>query len=102
MKKLFLAGVSLALLLSSLCRAEDLTQNAVYKSKCAVCHGANAEGKPALKAPALKPAAAKNEAALTKAIEDGGSAAPAKMPPFKDKLTPDQIKSLVAGIKDLK
>ena len=27
---------------------------ALYKSKCSVCHGANGEGKPALKAPALK------------------------------------------------
>jgi cytochrome c len=27
---------------------------ALYKSKCAGCHGANGEGKPAIKAPALK------------------------------------------------
>ena len=27
---------------------------ALYKSKCAGCHGANGEGKPALKAPAVK------------------------------------------------
>jgi mono/diheme cytochrome c family protein len=27
---------------------------ALYKSKCAGCHGANGEGKPAVKAPALK------------------------------------------------
>ncbi|MBV8569266.1 MAG: cytochrome c [Acidobacteriaceae bacterium] len=27
---------------------------ALYKKKCAGCHGANGEGKPALKAPALK------------------------------------------------
>jgi cytochrome c len=26
----------------------------LYKSKCAGCHGANGEGKPAMKAPALK------------------------------------------------
>lgn len=26
----------------------------LYKTKCAVCHGANGEGKPALKAPAVK------------------------------------------------
>lgn len=28
---------------------------ALFKSKCAVCHGANGEGKPALKAPNLPP-----------------------------------------------
>ena len=27
---------------------------ALYKSKCAGCHGASGEGKPAMKAPALK------------------------------------------------
>ena len=27
---------------------------AIYKKKCAGCHGANGEGKPAMKAPALK------------------------------------------------
>jgi mono/diheme cytochrome c family protein len=27
---------------------------ALYKSKCAVCHGASGEGKPAMKAPALR------------------------------------------------
>jgi mono/diheme cytochrome c family protein len=27
---------------------------ALYKSKCAMCHGPNGEGKPAMKAPALK------------------------------------------------
>ena len=27
---------------------------ALYKTKCAGCHGANGEGKPAMKAPALK------------------------------------------------
>jgi cytochrome c len=32
--------------------ADDGT--ALYKKKCAGCHGANGEGKPAMKAPALK------------------------------------------------
>lgn len=27
---------------------------ALYKKKCAACHGANGEGKPSMKAPALK------------------------------------------------
>jgi mono/diheme cytochrome c family protein len=27
---------------------------AIYKAKCAACHGPNGEGKPAIKAPALK------------------------------------------------
>jgi len=34
------------------CGADDGA--ALYKSKCAACHGAGGEGKPAMKAPALK------------------------------------------------
>jgi len=41
----------LATSLSSLAAADGA---ALYKSKCAGCHGANGEGKPAVKAPALK------------------------------------------------
>lgn len=55
MKRKLLFGISLTLLLT-LPRissgAEDGT--ALYKKKCAGCHGASGEGKPAMKAPALK------------------------------------------------
>jgi mono/diheme cytochrome c family protein len=38
---------------------------ALFKANCAVCHGANAEGKPAMKAPAIK---GKTAADVTKAM----------------------------------
>ncbi len=38
---------------------------ALFKANCAMCHGANAEGKPALKAPAVK---GKNAADVKKAM----------------------------------
>ena len=38
---------------------------ALFKANCAMCHGANAEGKPAVKAPALK---GKTAADVTKAM----------------------------------
>jgi mono/diheme cytochrome c family protein len=38
---------------------------ALFKANCAMCHGANAEGKPALKAPAIK---GKTAADVTKAM----------------------------------
>jgi mono/diheme cytochrome c family protein len=38
---------------------------ALFKANCAMCHGANAEGKPALKAPAIK---GKTVADVTKAM----------------------------------
>jgi mono/diheme cytochrome c family protein len=45
-------SLSLMLLLSTTSWAK--TGASLYKSKCAGCHGANGEGKPATKAPALK------------------------------------------------
>ncbi|PYX67615.1 MAG: hypothetical protein DMG78_27295 [Acidobacteria bacterium] len=54
--KLFLAitvvATSLGSLPKPLVAADDGA--ALYKSKCAGCHGAKGEGKPAVKAPALK------------------------------------------------
>ena len=49
-------GVSLAamLLVASLATWAADDGAALYKTKCAGCHGANGEGKPAVKAPALK------------------------------------------------
>jgi mono/diheme cytochrome c family protein len=43
--------------------AED--GGALFKANCAMCHGANAEGKPAMKAPAIK---GKTAAEVTKAM----------------------------------
>ena len=40
---------------------------ALFKANCAMCHGANAEGKPAMKAPAVK---GKTAADVTKAMEN--------------------------------
>ena len=45
-------SASIAILAAPSFAAEDGA--ALYKSKCAGCHGANGEGKPAVKAPAVK------------------------------------------------
>jgi mono/diheme cytochrome c family protein len=45
--------VSAALLILPMSRAAE-DGAARYKAKCSGCHGANGEGKPAMKAPALK------------------------------------------------
>jgi len=55
-----------------------------------------------MKIPALKTRASKTEAELMKAIEEGNDTSKPKMPPFKEKLTADDIKALVAEIKALK
>jgi cytochrome c len=51
--KLLVISTALLLVVSAASwAAEDGA--ALYKKKCAGCHGANGEGKPAIKAPALK------------------------------------------------
>ena len=98
MKKVLavLAGLALA---STVAMAGDLAANADYKAKCAMCHGANAEGKPAMKVAPLKDAAGKPADELTATITNGKAP---KMPKFDGKLSADQIKGLVADIKALK
>ncbi|HEY1270697.1 MAG TPA: cytochrome c [Terriglobales bacterium] len=101
MKKLMLA-IFLAPSLIAMSYGQDLTDDPNYKARCVVCHGAGAEGKANMKIPALKSVAGKKDAELIKAIEDGNSTSTPKMPPFKEKLTADDIKMLVAEIKALK
>jgi mono/diheme cytochrome c family protein len=48
---------------------------ALFKANCAMCHGANAEGKPAVKAPALK---GKTAADVSKALATPKHASVAK------------------------
>lgn len=102
MKRVMLFSVLVLALLHSVAKAEDLVNDANYKARCKVCHGPNAEGKPQMKIPALKTKADKSEADLTKQIEEGNPNSTPKMPPFKDKLTADDIKALVQEIKALK
>jgi mono/diheme cytochrome c family protein len=54
MNRNFVVSLAATLLIVSLASwaADDVA--ALYKKKCAGCHGANGEGKPAIKAPALK------------------------------------------------
>jgi len=54
MNRKYLAAVGpLLLFASAVCWAAD-DGAALYKKRCGGCHGANGEGKPAMKAPALK------------------------------------------------
>lgn len=77
---------------------------ALYKSKCAICHGANGDGQTptgkAMKVRDLRSPEVKKltDAELTKVISEGKG----KMPPYKSKLTPAEISALVGYIKALK
>jgi mono/diheme cytochrome c family protein len=54
MNRNFVVSLAATLLIVSLASRAADDGAALYKKKCAGCHGANGEGKPAIKAPALK------------------------------------------------
>lgn len=77
---------------------------AVYKAKCASCHGPDGKGETSIgKSMKLRSLASAevqktSDADLTKVISDGKG----KMPAYKGKLSADEIKALVAFIRTLK
>ena len=75
----------------------------LYKQKCSMCHGADGKGYPALKTPDFtdpKVQASLTDKEIVDTIKNGkkGTA----MPPFADKLSDDQINSLLAYLRSLK
>lgn len=82
-------------------RADDAA--ALYKAKCAGCHAPDGSGStPAGKA--LKVGDLRTDEVQKKTdpqLIEITTAGKDKMPAFKDKLTADQIKALVAYIRDL-
>jgi cytochrome c6 len=92
---LLLAGFSLW---STPARADVAAAAATYKSKCAMCHGADGKGKPAMKTLDMTSADVQkmSDAELTDIITKGKG----KMPAYK--MTPDEVKDMVAYIRSLK
>jgi len=93
----FLAVLALTLVCSTYTFADA---GADYKAKCAMCHGANGEGKAAMKTQdfASPDVQKQSDAELTDAITKGKG----KMPAYDGKLTKDQIGDLVKWIRTLK
>jgi mono/diheme cytochrome c family protein len=94
-------AVALFIMLPNLSWAQDGA--ALYKAKCAICHGPNGEGKPAAKVPSL---ASENtqklsDAELTDFIANGGPSKKATHAFEKKGVTPEQVKALVAHIREL-
>jgi mono/diheme cytochrome c family protein len=94
-------AVALFLVLPNLSWAADDVA-ALYKAKCAACHGADLAGKPAAKIPSLVSDNAKkaSDADLTDMIANGGKDKKT-MHAFSTKgLTPDQTKMVVSYIRE--
>lgn len=89
-------AVALFILIPSLSWAEDGA--ALYKAKCAMCHGADAAGKPAAKIPSLigPEAKAKSDADLAAAITNT-----AKHPAPVKGLAADDAKAIVTYLRSL-
>jgi cytochrome c6 len=68
---------------------------AIYKSKCAMCHGASGEGKAAMKTVQFPKTLA--EADIVKTLESGKN----KMPSFKGKLSADEMAQVAKFVKTL-
>jgi cytochrome c6 len=95
--KLSFGLVALALLTSTYTFADAAAD---YKAKCAMCHGANGEGKAAMKTQDLGSADVQkmSDDQLTNIITKGDG----KMPGYDGKLSKDQISDLVKWIRTLK
>jgi cytochrome c6 len=97
-----IAGLA-CIFLMSVAKGDDKSA-ALYKAKCAVCHGAAGKGdSPAGKSMGVvsfsdPKIAAKSDAELKDAIEKGKN----KMPAYGKSLKPDEIQGLVAYIRSLK
>jgi mono/diheme cytochrome c family protein len=93
-------AVALFLILPSLSWAAD-DGAALYKTKCAACHGADLAGKPAAKAPSLISDEAKktSDADLTDAVANGGRAKKPMHAYANKGMTEDQIKMVVSYIR---
>ncbi|OLE12222.1 MAG: hypothetical protein AUG89_08070 [Acidobacteria bacterium 13_1_20CM_4_56_7] len=93
-------AVALFLIVPSLSWAAD-DGAALYKTKCAACHGADLAGKPAAKAPSLVSDEAKktSDADLTDAIANGGKAKKPMHAYANKGMSEDQIKMVVSYIR---
>jgi len=90
-------AVALFILIPSLSWAAD-EGAAIYKAKCAMCHGADAAGKPAAKIPSLISDEQKkaSDADIAKAVTEK-----AKHPANVKGLSADDVKAVVAYIRTL-
>jgi mono/diheme cytochrome c family protein len=90
-------AIALFILIPNLSWAAD-DGATIYKAKCAVCHGADAAGKPAAKIPSLVSDDAKklSDDNLAKAVAEK-----AKHPGTVKSLSPDQVNMVVSYIRSL-
>jgi mono/diheme cytochrome c family protein len=104
MKKIVIAGLAVAVLALLATAAPQGDGAALFKSKCAMCHGADGPGntpmglKQGAKDLKLATVQQQTDAQVAQSIEKGKG----KMPGYEGKLKPEEVKQLVAFIRSLK
>ena len=99
--KTILTLAAAALLVTPLFADATPDGGAIFKSKCALCHGPDGNGQtPVGKSMKVRPLGSQEVQKLTDAelatiISDGKE----KMPAFKGKLSPEEVKQVVAYIR---
>ncbi|HEX9162388.1 MAG TPA: cytochrome c [Thermoanaerobaculia bacterium] len=106
MKKLIVTLVTVALVMLAVPVFADATPDAaaIFKSKCAMCHGADGKGETSIgKSQKIRDLGSADVQKQTdQQIGDVISNGKAKMPAFKGKLTAEEIKALVGHIRTFK
>jgi cytochrome c6 len=101
--KLFISMLVVTLVLATGLPAMAQDSEALYKSKCQVCHGADGKGTAAGQKMGVRdfhsPEVAKQTDAQMIELTKKGKG---KMPAFDGKLTDDQIKGLIKYIRSMK
>jgi mono/diheme cytochrome c family protein len=95
-----LAGVLATLLIASAASWAADDGAALYKKKCAGCHGASGEGKPAMKAPALK-GTTKDASQIVEHITKGEPGSKAPHNKGISGLTDEQANAIAEFVKTL-
>jgi len=93
-------GFTLSLAISALSWAAD-DGASLYKKKCAGCHGANGEGKPAMKAPALK-GTSSDASQIAERITKGSAGSKAPHAKGMPGISADQAAAIAEYTKSLK
>ena len=96
-----LASVMAMLLIASTASWAAEDGAALYKKKCAGCHGASGEGKPAMKAPALK-GTTKDASQLVEQITKGEPGSKAPHSKGIAGITSEQAQAIADFVKTLK
>lgn len=96
-----MVSLTLMLLLTSLLSMAAADGASLYKSKCAGCHGAGGEGKPAMKAPALKGTALEPDQ-IVQHLTKGEASSKAPHNKGMSGMTDEQAKAIADYVKSLK